>query len=66
MIYNCDVLENGVFGESGTSRVSELNKREYWRDTLVPDVSCTHRIVVTGWGLIIEAGGGCSCTRIVH
>ena len=67
VIYNCDVLENGVFGESGTSRVGAPNKREYWRDTLLPDVSCTHRAVVTGSGLNhIEAGGGGSCTRIVR
>ena len=51
VIYNCDVLENGVFGESGTSRVSARNKREYWRDTLLPDVSFTRCIVLIDLGL---------------
>ena len=51
MIYRCDVLESGVFGELGTSRVSAQNKREYWRDTLLPDVSFTFLIVMT-WFLI--------------
>lgn len=56
MIYNCDVLENGVFGESGTVRVSARNKREYWKDTLLPDVSPTRRIVMIDLILIcIEA-----------
>ena len=67
VIYRCDVLENGVFGESGTSRVSAQNKREYWRDTLLPDVSFTLRIVIIdlshNW---IKAGGRDSCSRIVR
>ena len=52
MIYRCDVLESGVFGELGKSRVSAQNKREYWRDTLLPDVSFTFLIVMT-WRFLI-------------
>ena len=38
-IYTVDVLENGVFGDSGETQVTSENKREYWRETLLPEVS---------------------------
>ena len=43
-IYTADVLENGVFGDSGEFQVTEQNKRDYWKNTLLPDVSafCVH------------------------
>jgi hypothetical protein len=39
IIHTVDVLDNGVFGDSGEYRVTSRNKREYWRDTLLPEVS---------------------------
>jgi len=36
-IYTVDVLDNGVFGDSGEAKVTATNKREYWRNTLLPD-----------------------------
>ena len=44
-IYTADVLENGVFGDSGELQVTEENKRDYWRNTLLPEVSaiCVHQ-----------------------
>ena len=38
-IYTVDVLENGVFGDSGEERVTTSNKRQYWRNSLQPEVS---------------------------
>ena len=38
-IYTVDVLENGVFGDSGEARVTTGNKKDYWRNALLPDVS---------------------------
>jgi hypothetical protein len=37
-IYTVDVLEDGVFGDSGEYRVTSRNKREYWKNTLQPEV----------------------------
>jgi hypothetical protein len=38
-IYTVDVLENGVFGDSGEYKVTTTNKREYWRNVLLPEAS---------------------------
>jgi hypothetical protein len=38
-IYTADILENGVFGGSGEFQVTPENKREYWRNTLMREVS---------------------------
>jgi hypothetical protein len=45
-IYMVDVLENGVFGDSGEARVTTGNKTDYWRNTLLPDVSFNTNIIV--------------------
>jgi len=38
-IFTVDVLANGVFGDSGKFLVTSENKREYYNNTLLPDVS---------------------------
>jgi len=38
-IYTVDVRENGVFEDRGAVQVTAENKREYWRNTLLPEVS---------------------------
>jgi len=37
VIYTVDVLENGVFGDSGTVTVTSRTKRDYWNNTLLPE-----------------------------
>jgi hypothetical protein len=37
-IYTVDVLEDGVFRDSGQAKVTARNKREYWKNTLLPKV----------------------------
>lgn len=38
-IYTVDVMEDGVFRDSGEFEVTNKNKRKYWRDTLMSEVS---------------------------
>jgi hypothetical protein len=47
-IYTVDVLENGVFGDSGEAQVTSKNKREYWRDTLLPEVCSVADTISSG------------------
>jgi hypothetical protein len=36
-IYTADVMEDGVFGDSGEFEVTTRNKRQYWRNTLTAE-----------------------------
>jgi hypothetical protein len=38
-IYTVDVMENGMFKDSGKFAVTTGNKREYWNGTLIQEVS---------------------------
>lgn len=39
-IYTVDVLDTGVFGDSGEVKVTATNKRDYWNNVLLPEVKC--------------------------
>ena len=57
-IYTVDVSENGVFGDSGEARVTTGNKRDYWRNTLLPDVSFNPCIIVLAISLAYQRKSG--------
>lgn len=45
-IYTVDAFGNGVFRDSGEFNVTTKSKREYWRDTLLPEVSANSSVII--------------------